>query len=651
MRAKINSCKKYLNAHKYLVFFTLVAISLTFAFIQYHIEKNYMLKTGKVFSTSSKEENSIVLDFGDVVRLVEVKIFLNGKGNRMIAVSVPEDGEWKIISDNVQLKESYTWNSVKIGYELKHLGIVFLDEEADVSELICLDEKGNLIEPVNASLYAELFDEQRLYDASSVDSGNLKKFRIVILFVSVFVFVLFLLNLIHDFIMAEMQQPVTGKKEEFQKQQRIIMGMLIFYALLRLIYICSTNYLNMQNDVGRLDDSRYGHLGYIYYLANGGSIIYNQPDYYIQFYHPPLHHMVSAVWLKIQLFLGCSLDVAGGRLAVLPWVYSVLSLIAGDCMVIKCRGSFGARIVSMCLLGSFPYFIMLSGALNNDGLMYLLFIIAMYYIISYVQEGTQQNVVKAALALGMASMTKQSAMMLFVPIEILALFLFFKEKEKRFTYIKDGIAFLAISIPIAIWYPIKNCFLYRMPFFYILYQGDNSPQYIGNFAVWQRFFDFSRKQLQTLGIAFGYRGETPEHNIFLALLKYGLFGESDYYRKYAWSEAVCRVLFYILAVLFMIFFIQAIMFTIKGKTEGWCRLFLSAVAVCVMISYVRFCFTHPHVCTMNIRYILPAVFCMGLQCGLAIDSIRKIWVKRGIVLCVGSYVVCTLVLITLLLCP
>ena len=129
----------------------------------FRLGSSHVPETEMTFSSSVEGMKDVVLDFGDTVKVSEVKIFLGYKGLRKVSVSVPYGGAWKVISDEAELKSAYAWNSLKIGYELKHLGIVFLDEETRVLEMVCLDEESNQILPENASDYGALFDDQEFY--------------------------------------------------------------------------------------------------------------------------------------------------------------------------------------------------------------------------------------------------------------------------------------------------------------------------------------------------------------------------------------------------------------------------------------------------------------------------------------------------------
>ena len=56
---------------------------------------------------------------------------------------------------------------MEIHYRTYELGIVSMDESAEVLEIVLLDPDGNPILPSNADDYPEAFDEQELFPADT----------------------------------------------------------------------------------------------------------------------------------------------------------------------------------------------------------------------------------------------------------------------------------------------------------------------------------------------------------------------------------------------------------------------------------------------------------------------------------------------------
>lgn len=64
---------------------------------------------------------------------------------------------------SVTLSNVFTWQNIELNGGMPYLRFTLNENQASILELTFLDASGNVILPVNASQYAELFDEQALY--------------------------------------------------------------------------------------------------------------------------------------------------------------------------------------------------------------------------------------------------------------------------------------------------------------------------------------------------------------------------------------------------------------------------------------------------------------------------------------------------------
>lgn len=420
-----------------------------------------------------------------------------------------------------------------------------------------------------------------------------------------------------------------------------------FCILLRIVFIAFTGIQEpgMQNDVGMLDDSCNGHLGYIYYLAEGGDLLHNGAGIHYQFYHPPLHYLICALWLKCMTLLGLPLQTAGETMQFITLSYSVAVLVFLDKIIQKLGGSIQARTIALCLCGFFPYAIFSAGAMNNDGLLALLMVMTIYYLILYCEKPSIKSILPVALSLGCAMMTKISALMLVPGIAFLFLYQYYKNKKLRMGYIDQYLLFALISGILGFWYPVKNYVIYHMNFLSVPNLGPDSHQYLGDFSVLSRFFDLNPSQLEHLGITFYGKDGMLDHNIFLSLLKYSLFGESHYYMA---AEAFCRIMFFVFGVLLFLLFVSALCYLFKGACQKEYRITIGVIYATIMLSYFRFCLTHPHVCTMHVRYIMTGVLLVLLCAALWLAAKKeRLWayLSFGITLCYSVISVCFLFLL------
>ena len=111
----------------------------------------------------------MVLRIHGSVTISEAQVYLGGKEKRHFVCSVPnaEGDGWDAIGEETELLSVYCWNPVEIHYRTYELGIVSMDESAEVLEIVLLDPDGNPILPSNAEDYPEAFDEQELFPADT----------------------------------------------------------------------------------------------------------------------------------------------------------------------------------------------------------------------------------------------------------------------------------------------------------------------------------------------------------------------------------------------------------------------------------------------------------------------------------------------------
>ena len=112
--------------------------------------------------TADAGNRDIVLDFGDYTDIGSFSVFLGNLNTRRFSISAFNEmtGAWEIINGEAFAESVFAWNKIDLNYSLRYLGIVALDEEAILNELVFQRLDGTVILPVNAGDYPALFDEQ-----------------------------------------------------------------------------------------------------------------------------------------------------------------------------------------------------------------------------------------------------------------------------------------------------------------------------------------------------------------------------------------------------------------------------------------------------------------------------------------------------------
>ncbi len=410
-------------------------------------------------------------------------------------------------------------------------------------------------------------------------------------------------------------------KNEKISEKNIAFLILALGFVLRLNYIQVTGHLIRQHDVG----GENGHLEYIMRLYNGEGLA-NTVKW--QYYQPPVWHFLCAVWLKIQTFFGVAMNAALENLQLISLFCSSTVMLLSH-KLFKLFGLNGASLcVPLAIVSFHPSFIMLAGSINNDILSITLSLLAVVLAVEWYRRPNLLKIIALALAIGFSMGVKLSGGLVSVGVALLFAILFFKKEANKKQLFSQFAVFGVICIPIALWWQLRNYILFKIPPTYVPMLSQSSNQYIGFRSVYERLFDFSSiidngvypaRVLKTQ--AFEYF----EYNIPLGALKSAVFGEY-YIGKGTSLEIFANILFWSSAILALISVVAAIWSLITAIKEKKLAIELISVLIIgatLIFSYVKFCFTFAHFCTMDFRYIALTLVLGSLYIGLLIKNAQK----------------------------
>lgn len=406
--------------------------------------------------------------------------------------------------------------------------------------------------------------------------------------------------------------------------ERVLILLFILGFLLKLTYVLYTVYSSRQHDVF-LFTSDSGHAAYITYLYQNMDL----PDVDVrdvwQFYHPPFHHILSAIWLRLLTAFGIKYAQAFECIQMLTLFYSTCCMILAVKIFKALQLKGAGLIVAFAIVAFHPTFIIFSGSINNDILSVTFILGAILNTITWYQKPTAKNILKIALCVGLGMMTKLSVWMVAPAIALIFAVVFFTQLHKWKRYIGQFAAFLGVCAPLALWWPIRNFILWDVPFTYIPMLSKNSEQYIGDHSVWERLFDFNWSQFEWVYTQFGfYEGTYYEYNPTIALFKTSLFDERINDVLYPALTAIGPILFWSCVALAVVGIIAAVYFFIKERLQNdiSIKLFIFLLSAVFLLSYYHFCIIYPHTCTQNIRYTMPIIIIGAFFIG-TIPSILK----------------------------
>lgn len=390
--------------------------------------------------------------------------------------------------------------------------------------------------------------------------------------------------------------------------KRLILLMFILGFLIRLAYIMAVSIHTQQHDAGSAERMQ-GHLGYIAYLLNNAHL----PDMDVrevnQFYHPPLHHILAAIWIAVQQGLGIEPKDAYENIQLLTMMYSCFCMILSY-KIFKQLGLKGkGLIVSFAIVAFCPTFYILGGCVNNDILCVTLMLGAVLNTFYWYKSRKMSRIICIAVCVGCAMMAKLSGWMTAPAIAFVFIYVFFKNLKEWKKYLAQYAAFICVCAPLGLWWGIRNYITHKVPIAYIIKLPENSSQYIGNIPVTKRLFDFNPRQFADVGDQFTmYDGAYNEYNPLIALFKTSMFDELFIVRTFPKIAGINQVLFWSAVILGIIGFAMMIYVFFNDKElSGVHKVFTGIFYFTLMGSYYIFCIKFPHVCTENIRYAVPVI--------------------------------------------
>lgn len=413
---------------------------------------------------------------------------------------------------------------------------------------------------------------------------------------------------------------ITGAvlyKEKALTADKIVLMMIVLGVVVRYCYCLKYNCTQMQHDTGSFDGTA-GHESYIMYWYKNGLKL---PDFNVttrwQYYHPPLHHMLMALGMRIFTTFGMPISQAEEAIQILPMIYSALCMVVCRRIfkLVKLEGT--GLVIAMSAVCFYPSFIIWSGAYNNDMLATLFMLLAMMWTIKWYYKPSFKNILPIAVCVGCGMMTKLSAWMVAPGIALIFIWVFARNIKKPLPYIGQFAAFGAVCVPLGLWWGVRNLLTFRIPITYVPDPGMASMS-VANTPAAQRLFDYSMFQFAYPFEAFTmYKAPYNEYNPFIGLLKTSIFDE---YNK-GWDFSEMATVFVIISGLLALISIVCLVLLMFRKDvcgDLPVKLFFMAVFFTIIASYTAFCFKFPYVCTENIRYCIPVIPILGMALGFGI---------------------------------
>ena len=434
-----------------------------------------------------------------------------------------------------------------------------------------------------------------------------------------------------------------GKK---LKAADLIAAVLAAGFVMRAVMVLFTPLNFYQHDVSNFSGRQAGfHDSYILYIYDNFTIPDVDVRYYGEFYHPPLHYILSALFLRLHNVLPLKFagDIDG--LKMLPMLWTSYFVLFAKKILERLKICGKAPAFSMLFISLNPHLIYLAIQVNNEALALMLLVGAVYFALEWYDKPELKKILYTALCIGCAMMTKLSMGFVAFPVAWIFLAKFIKTGKaksekgakkpalKTKDLIRQFLAFAAVVFPLGLWFPLKNLIGYGVPVTYV-YAIDSSA----NMDVWmysplQRLLLPSAELMKNPFIMEGAAGN--DFNIFLAIIKTGLFDERQYESPYMIN--IARIMVALAVILIPVVLFAAVKGEVRSykdsgrklldNTEGIAMWLLAAAFV---IPEIIFCFKYPVTCSASFRYIAPLLIPVAFWCGRAMKNAEEKEAGAGI---------------------
>lgn len=359
-----------------------------------------------------------------------------------------------------------------------------------------------------------------------------------------------------------------------------------------------------------------GHLGYIAWIVENGTLPTMDPrvEGYSVFYNPPLYHLIQAGFMRLNLWLQVPQAVALENLQVTTLLFaSACPLVAVDLMRflgIRERGVHAGALV----MAFQPSLWILGATLNNDILSILCILACILFTVRWERTRRMRDILGIALSLGAGMATKLSAALLIPCVALAFIVAFFRDLKRWKRYLGQFAAFLAVSVPPAVAWPLYHLLAFDLPLNYVRLPAETI--YVGHLSLWQRFGIpdwFARRTLFYTGV------RKTDHNVWMQTLKTAVFDELTLFENGTVLWYVAYLLMALFAGLVLIGFVLFVRMLLRrpARLSGLGATFLGVYGAALAGNYVKFCVDYPYICSFNFRYIAPLLLlgALGIAAG------------------------------------
>jgi hypothetical protein len=477
-----------------------------------------------------------------------------------------------------------------------------------------------------------IFFRQENQELAEFINSLYKKYQFVLLLY--FLFILYFIYLVYpssvntlviqlcftNFILFLMIYALVLLNHKELTGEHLIRLCIMLGIALRLMYTLYNPYDFRQHDVVY----SWGHLDYIRYIAEHKSLPQTAEGLT---YHPPVHHILSAMIYATGKFLQFSEHDIFRFIQFFMVVLSSYTLIFFYKILIELKCNLITRGVAIALFAFYPSNIYLASWINNDNTLFFFYVISFYWLIKWKNKPVLSHIIILAIFVALTNLTKKVGVFL-IPITLATIcFEGFKKWQaqknqlrgtkvrfkliKNFPYFNHLILFLLIVIPLAFSFQLRQYFFFKQDLFYI-----PIPSLKVIPSTWFNFFHFPINEL--FSHPFPNDPLSGNNDYFLYyLFQTSLFGEWQYT-----GLEISASLLVITSLLNLVFLF--IYFAIPQTGRYWDDGYIFMLNLLIFfLAIFKFRLDCPFVCTQNFRYITPLLISTAYFTGRAVDVVAS----------------------------
>jgi len=410
------------------------------------------------------------------------------------------------------------------------------------------------------------------------------------------------------------------------KPDKAIRAVILAGIAMRIGYMLYTPCYVRSHDLYEFSTQSRGHAAYLLWLIQNGSLPQSNE---IQFYQQPFFYMAGSVFSRLINAVLTNTDefmlVDAAKTVSCAASCMILLLAEPLCDVFKLKDR---EKLGVMLIAAFQPSFFLSIRITPDILCTFFMTLALLFTFKWYEEPDMKNTLILAFAYGFGVMTKISAAVPAVftaAVFVAKLMQKIKEKNAKPLILKLSV-FGLISLPLGLWYSVRNYIRFRQAPWYILRVagGENNELYIGDHSVLERFVIPDIKSI----LRSPYADLREDYNFFVYSVKTSLFGEFSYNVP----RAVPTVLF-IAALILSLAAVAAAVFAFIHFKEDKRTAVLSAVCVMFLGSVISFGINYPHICSIDFRYSTFLIIPFAVLLAKLSSGCKKAFVGNAVYIC------------------